>query len=81
MQFNMQQAISTWRSIWQIQRVLTIGVRDVGEFVEIGDGTWETHQLLLVETEGVLEVQVLVAQCLRDGWGAVQCPFERPPNG
>ena len=81
MQFNMQQAISTWRSIWQIQRVLTIGVRDVGEFVEIGDGTWETHQLLLVETEGVLEVQVLVAQGLRDGWGAVQCPFERTPNG
>lgn len=64
MQLYMQQAISAWRSTWQIQRGLTIGVRDVGEFVEIGDGTWEAHQLLLVGTQGVLEVQVLVAQGL-----------------
>jgi len=37
-----QQAIGTRRSYnWQIRRGPTTGVGEVGEFVEIGDGTWE----------------------------------------
>jgi len=47
-----QQAIDTWRSNWQIQKASTTGVRVIGEFGKISDGTWEGPLSLHLGNEG-----------------------------
>lgn len=79
MRLTEQQATGTWRSIWQIQRVPTTGVEDVGEGVRMSDGTWEVLiSLLLEHARGVSKAQVLTTQGQRDGGkdGGPDCSSE-----
>jgi len=45
----------------------TTGVRDVGEFIEIRYGTWETHIFLFWETGGVSKIKPSTGERLEMG--------------